>query len=261
MTEPDVSPKYLRQLRGAAAKEGKLDAAVLEEIANLDEEHRLYVFRPESRCKVCVSESSDVVNKMLAHAMTYQDIYRSLEPLNKILPASQRITYDSIWTHAKKHFPIEQAAGAVYRRLVERRAEEYKKDFVNGVGGALTPMAYLDVVQQKGFENLVDDKTVVSVETGMRAAERLHQLSREDDNRGNDVAETMLKLQRVIEAVKAHVPEDIWPQIIAAVEKAPSTDIVDAETVDLAEDSTAYDPDDPDFGDDADDIGVLDDGE
>ena len=239
-----ISTYQLRQLRQKAAKEGRLDKAVVDAIAELHEDDRLYVFRPETRCRVCTNDASASVNKMLAHAMTYADIERSLEPINNLLPKDQRITYQSISTHAKKHFPIEQAASAVYRKLVEKRAEEYEVDFTNGVGSALVPMAYLDVVMHRGFETLVDENTVVDVETGMRAAEQLQQISAKNADE-NDMADLMLKLHRIVEAVKAVVPEEMFEDILSHMDGQASAPL-DVEMVDEEIIGGGYDPGDPD---------------
>lgn len=250
MTNMDVSNYKLRQLRSAAAKEGRLDRAVIDELAELPDEHRAYIFRPETRCRVCTSEASTSVNKMLAHAMTYTDILRVLQPVNDILPENERITYNSIANHRKRHFPIQSTANAVYRRIVEKRAEEFDVDFVRGVGGALTPVAYLDVAMNKAFENMVDEGTTVDVETGLKAAEKLHQLTREREADPTDMADIMLKVNRLMEAVKNNVPPEMWEAILAAVEENDDA-IVDAEFEEEDDDVVAgYDPGDPDFVDD-----------
>lgn len=239
--------KELAALRKQAAGEARLDRDVLDRLANLTEEHKLYVFRPETRCKVCLSDANSVVNKMLAHAMTYTDIIRALEPFNATLPDSRRITYHSLWHHAKKHFPIEETAKATYRRMVEKRAEEYDVDFVAGVAGALTPMAYLDVVMNKGFQNLVDETTVVDVETGLRAAEKLHEITKAAQDE-SDMGDLMLRVQRIVDAVRKHVPEDMYERILADIEgddQPAIPEALDAEVVE--EDDPILDEDDPDL--------------
>lgn len=252
MTSADpVSPYRLRQLRSAAAQGEALDKAVLDELASIDEEHRLYVFRPETRCRVCTSDAASSVNTMLSHAMTYADILRTLEPINDLLPDDRKITYNSIWTHAKKHFQIEEAAKAVYRRIVEKRAEEYERDFVKGVGGALTPMAYLEVVMNRAFETVMDtDNTVIDVDTGLRAAEKLHNLVRDRATDDGDIAEMMGQIDSLVDAIKAVVPEDQWQAIIDHMDgKAPQA-AIDAEVVeDYEEGVVGVDPDDPDLED------------
>ena len=69
-----------------------------------------------------------------------------------------------------RHFPVQNIARASYRDILEGRAKENRVDFVEGVG---TPLAFYEVVMTKAFRTLVDDGTEVSVETGLRAAEKL----------------------------------------------------------------------------------------
>ena len=40
------------------------------------------------------------------HVVTYADILRDLEPLNKGRDKRDRITYDSLWVHAKRHYDL-----------------------------------------------------------------------------------------------------------------------------------------------------------
>jgi hypothetical protein len=76
------------------------------------------VERKEPRCRICRDEGVRVLaNKLLdshgapiylsrrgrAHAVTYVDILRELEPLNTGLDERHRITYDSLRVHAKRH--------------------------------------------------------------------------------------------------------------------------------------------------------------
>ena len=72
--------------------------------------------RREPRCRICRDENVRVlVNKLLdwhgapiilargkAHTVTYADILRDLEPLNKGRDKKDRITYDSLWVEATK---------------------------------------------------------------------------------------------------------------------------------------------------------------
>lgn len=197
----------------------------------------------DKRCRICSGAASHSVNMMLAHGMTYADILIALEPVNELLPVDRRITVHMVNFHARKHFPIEAAAQAAYRKVVEARAKEAGKDFVMGVNGALTPIAYLDIVMRKGFETLVDNNTKVEVETGMKAARDLQALTK-DDQASADVAELMLKLNILVEAVKTSVPEELWPMILAKIEGRE--DVIDVEV----DDAVGYDPGDPDFGDD-----------
>ena len=84
--------------------------------------------RREPRCRICRDESVRVlVNKLLdwhgapiilgrskTHLVTYADILRDLEPLNEGHDKRDRITYDSLWVHAKRHY--DHAGIAAYWR-------------------------------------------------------------------------------------------------------------------------------------------------
>jgi len=78
-------------------------------------------FEPrEPRCRICREEAlRDHVNELLewhgiplfqkgakTHRVTYADIIRNLEPLNKTRAKKDRITYDCLWVHAKRHYDV-----------------------------------------------------------------------------------------------------------------------------------------------------------
>jgi hypothetical protein len=74
--------------------------------------------RREPRCRICRDETVRVlVNQLLdwhgaplilgpgtVHVVTYADILCDLEPLNEGRDKRNRITYDSLWVHAKRHY-------------------------------------------------------------------------------------------------------------------------------------------------------------
>ena len=127
------------------------------------------------------------------------------------------MTVDLVRNHCGRHFPVQQAAGATYREILERRARENQVDFVEGVAIALTPMAFFEVVMNKAFRSLVEQDAEVSVETGLRAAEKLQSFLDSRD-KGVDVAEMWVKLDRLINAVKSVVPEEMWGAIAEKLE-------------------------------------------
>ena len=115
------------------------------------------------------------VNEILAAGASYAI---SCVPWRRTTPNSTEgpCTIDSIRRHTVRHFPVQQAARATYRQILERRAQENSVDFVKGVATAITPMAFFETVMVKGYENLVDSDTTVDVNTGMIAAGRLQAL-------------------------------------------------------------------------------------
>ena len=65
----------------------------------------------------------------------------------------------------------------------------------------------------KAFRALVDNRTEVSVDTGMRAAEKLQVLMNARDYSA-EIADIRLQLGRIIEAVRSTVPQQMWGTIL-----------------------------------------------
>lgn len=77
--------------------------------------------RREPRCRICRDDAARLrvdalldwvgVPIMLGnnkfHVVTYADILRDLEPLNGSRAPKDRITYNSLWIHAKRHYDVE----------------------------------------------------------------------------------------------------------------------------------------------------------
>lgn len=165
-------------------------------------------FHPEPRCHVCRSDSiRERVNALLAAGSSYAQIVRAVAAED-----SDPVSLDSVRTHAARHFPVQNAARATYREIVERRAAENQIDFVAGLATAVTPMAYLEALMVKAFGRLVADGTEVGLETGLRAAERLQAVldARAPDS---DVVRMQVEVGRIIDAVKAVVPTSMWGDI------------------------------------------------
>ena len=155
---------------------------------------------------------------MLATGASYAQIVRALGEDNAHLDKRDQVTVDSVRTHTTKHFPVQQTAHATYREILELRARENQVDFVEGVAIALTPMAFYEVVMAKAFRTLVDDGTDVSVETGLRAAEKLQSVL-DGRTRDTDVLEMKVALDQIGQAVRAVVPQSMWGEIIERLEE------------------------------------------
>jgi hypothetical protein len=75
-------------------------------------------------------------------------------------------------------------------------------------------MAFYETVIVKGYEILVDSGTTVDVSTGMIAACRLQALI-ESRASGTRIADLMVQMDRIINAIHSPVPEELWPEILA----------------------------------------------
>ncbi|GAC1646124.1 MAG: hypothetical protein NVS4B6_20000 [Mycobacterium sp.] len=207
-------------------------------------------FHLEPRCRVCRNDDlRGRVNEMLATGTSYAMVLRSLAADNDRLDASDRVTIDSIRNHCQRHFPVQEVARATYREILERRARENQIDFVEGVTTALTPLAYIETVMTKAFSTLVDDQTEVSVDTGLRAAEKLHTLMNSRDYSA-EMAETRLLLGRIINALKTTVPQSMWGTIRKQLGLPEERMVLD--DADYFADEGPYDP--TEFADEDDDL-------
>jgi hypothetical protein len=199
-------------------------------------------FHLEPRCRVCRNDLvRKKVNAMLACGASYAQIVRAVGEDNAHLDKRDQVTVDSVRTHTTKHFPVQQTAHATYREILERRARENQVDFVEGVAIALTPMAFYEVVMAKAFRTLVDDRTEVSVETGLRAAEKLQSVL-DGRERGTDVLELKVQVGQISEAVRAVVPQEMWAAIVEQLEELEQhPEAVDGGMDDF-DDDDPYDP-------------------
>ena len=143
-------------------------------------------------------------------------VLRSLKDDNATLDNRDRVTSDSIRNHCARHFPVQQVARATYREILERRAMENGIDFVNGVAMALTPMALYEVVMNEAYRRLVAGGVDVSVDAGLRAAEKLQALVDARAGQG-DMAAVRAEMGRVIEVVRTFIPSHRWPEVQAAL--------------------------------------------
>jgi hypothetical protein len=166
----------------------------------------------EPRCRVCRNDALRAkVNGLLAVGASYAMILRAIADDNTRLDKRDRITIDSIRNHTARHFPVQNVAQATYRRILERRAQDNGVDFVNAVATAITPMAFYETVMAKSYENLVDPDTKVDVSTGMIAAGRLQAMI---ESRAPSMADILVQLDHIINAVQSAVPEEMWGDIV-----------------------------------------------
>jgi hypothetical protein len=95
----------------------------------------------------------------------------------------------------------------------------------------------------RGYQDLTDEATRIPYTDGVKAAVKLHELTRADSG-VQEIAEVMRKMNYVISAVMTAVPEQYHSDIVAIMEgKEPSRQaaIDDAQELDDDED-VDYDP-------------------
>jgi hypothetical protein len=108
------------------------------------------------------------------------------------------------------------------------------------------------VVMNKAFRTLVNDGIEVSVDTGLRVAEKL-QFVLDGREQGTNVAKIMVHVNHIIEAARSTVPQEIWGEIKRKLNEAERhSEPVDIETEALDEADEVFDP--IEFADEDDDF-------
>ncbi|AHD23633.1 hypothetical protein Y013_04880 [Rhodococcus pyridinivorans SB3094] len=177
-----------------------------------------FVLPLEPRCRVCRNDAvRGKVNEQLASGATYAAIHRALAEDNANVGEADRVTIDSIRRHAARHYPVQNVAKATYRDILEQRARENGVDFVDGVATAVTPLAFLETVVVKSYQALVSGAVTVDANTAVNAAVKLQTLL--DARKGDgDIAEMLVELSKIKDAVRSTVPKEMWADILAKLE-------------------------------------------
>lgn len=226
-----------------------IEKMVQRQVDELRVAGKLYTFNPETRCRVCQSQDSlDLVNTLLAHGLTYSAIIKCLRPVNATRRKNAQITKASLYWHQKNHFNTQEPARAIYRQIMEDRAREHELNFVEGATTAVNAMSYLETMMVKAYKKLTDENfDNVSVEMGMNAAIKLHEMTRKDAGLA-EAAKSMNEMNRIIAAVKDVVPERYFNEILARLEGGEG--VIEASVEPDPEDDDEFDPD---FDNDEDD--------
>lgn len=201
--------------------ETTLTASVLAEIERLRSEGQLNLDTVEPRCWVCCEvESRDLVNKLLAAGLTNREITDACAGINSRRQAAgddRIINARNVWQHRRAHFNLDDPAQAVYREIAERRAEEVSRDYINGIGHAVTPYAVLETAMVKGYKLVTDPNTEVNVREAMEAAIKLHEMTSRDAGQRR-MADLMFEMERIISAIREVVPQQYHAEILARVQ-------------------------------------------
>jgi hypothetical protein len=107
-------------------------------------------------------------------------------------------------------------------------------------------MAFFETVMVKGYQKLVDQDTVVSVDQGAYAAKQLREI--EKDSVGSEqMAEAHAQLARVVRVIREVVPENLHQQIMDILEGREVAPALQAPGRAVEEYDPMVDADDEDF--------------
>jgi hypothetical protein len=172
-----------------------------------------------SQCRVCKDPIiRDLVNNLIAHGYTIPDMLATLDKhnLKMRVQGQPEITKPSLYNHRKEHFDIQSPAYAIWRKVQEQHQEIYQQDWEGGVGGILNALSYYQTMMMRGYETLVNPKALVTVDQGAWAAGKLDALMARNEDQ-YDRAQQLAEMGRIVEVVRAFVPNDDWPKVQAVL--------------------------------------------
>ena len=220
-----------------------IESTVNKQLQRMRSEGKLNV-QGNRRCRICRDDDvRKVINNLHSYGLTTRSIMDVVEStgLNSGRGQKDQISYDVIWRHTKNHFDIDTPAREIYREILARRAAEEGKDIDHAVGSAVNALSFLETVMVRGYQDLVDEGTRIPYTDAMKAAVKLHELTRQDAG-VQEIAEVMRKMNYVISAVLTAVPEQYHGDILAIMEgKEPARKAVTADVQDVEEDDE-FDP-------------------
>lgn len=152
----------------------------------------------DPRCKVCSSDFSKAIDRMIALGTSYSEISRIFD-----------ISRSSIGRHAKNHLNYEEAA---VREIIAKETEEAQADISEGINGAIARRAYIDVAVKKGFEALLDG----SVQVEVKDVATLIQLKEKMDNEfgSAEIDEIRTQFNAFMQAIREIAPPEMWENIL-----------------------------------------------
>jgi hypothetical protein len=101
----------------------------------------------------------------------------------------------------------------------------------------------------RGYETLLAADTKVDVQTAMAAASKLQAIIESREGQA-DAAQIYVQMNRIIDAMKSTVPEELWPEILRKLE-GEAEPVTGDHDEDLEADEDEYDP--AEFAEDDDD--------
>lgn len=161
----------------------------------------------EARCHTCMSPYRDYIERELIRGHSYLAISKSL-------PEDGRVDRRSISTHHKEHMSITAAA---YRAILEEEASLEGQNFEEGVRGAITHSGVLELMIRKGFDDIMDDNTMVEPKDLIQ----IIKLKMEMDANFSAVKVEEYKRQVAIftQAIQEVVPPDMQARIVSRVKR------------------------------------------
>lgn len=159
----------------------------------------------EPRCHTCQSPYRDYIERELVRGHSYLSIS------NSIPEGPDR---RSISKHHKEHMAITSAA---YRAILEEESSLEGQNYETGVRGAITARGVLEIMIRKGFDDILDDNTMVEPRDLIQIIKLKQEM---DANYAQVQVETYQRQVDLFkQAILEVVPPEMQAQIVARVKR------------------------------------------
>ena len=206
-----------RALQGVTGHQ--LEREIKREVAQIKEDHRRLPNLPSKRCRVCQHpESRTRVNTLLSYGVSLAEILEMVEEINDKRAKNNKITMEVLKSHRQNHFNRQAPTQAAYRRILERRKAQIAEEYGDDVEHMLTGLGFLDIVAYKGFQNAIDESTVIPYADGLQAQLKIEALVR-DGQFEEQVAQMRRDVSLLEQAVTDVVPEQYRAAIVERLDE------------------------------------------
>jgi hypothetical protein len=159
----------------------------------------------------------DLVDELAIVPRTGAAIMRVIDPLMEAWPEDVRISKHSVLRHIQRHLAWEQTA---FRQIAERRAKDSGR-VQDAAGRMLTAATVYEVIQQRGFDQVLSGELNPTVKDMLSATAALSEIERASEGQFS-TAYLLSQLNTVIQVIRQFIPEDVWPQVLRRLETEES---------------------------------------
>jgi len=190
-----------------------------EDLLSEEIDGELYLYKRSGQCKICNTSDDlrSIIDSLLLFPKSYKEVLRAIQPIQEKLgiPEGERITYENIRNHQKKHLPFEKA---LVRDVVERRAREKNISILNAGERLLTAEAFYEIIVAKGWEEIAMGYSKPTLTQTMHAMEMLRAIEKEDDQDYRP-EELIQQLDLILQAIREVMPTAMQEQLFLKLEE------------------------------------------
>ena len=190
-----------------------------EELLSEEIDGELYLYKSSVQCKICTTSDDlkNIIDSLLLFPKTYKEVLQAIEPIQDKLgiDGKDRINYENIRNHQKRHLPFEKA---LVRDIVEKRARQKNRSILDTGERLLTAEAFYEVIVAKGWEGIAMGYEKPTLTQTMQAMDMLTKLEKEgnDDYRPEELVN---QLDMILTAIREVLPSDMKEALFLKIEE------------------------------------------